>query len=252
MFLLSHEESGNHHCSNCMASEVKDKSVTFLLKASATGQVVFFFSKCSHQVAVKSFFPFHLCAFCWASKLVLPSDGWSQENCSVQTMAKLTVARKERGLKSCLSEERADPSALSSYTVWMASLVGIRVSSVLTGAVQTSQALLCWAASALALQPRNISAALKGRRGQRWIISDLWSNSIFNEKEQQREQAALQSRPDFPLPSILSPAFGCAGKQRVLSFPGAVALLPATPGAVPHPCPCPAHDQGLFAEAWTV
>lgn len=56
MFLLSYEESGNHHCSNCMASEGKDKSVTFLLKASATGQVFFFFSKCSHQIAVKAFF----------------------------------------------------------------------------------------------------------------------------------------------------------------------------------------------------
>lgn len=52
-------------------------------------------------------------------------------------------------------------------------------------------ASLFWAASGLVLQPRNISAALKGRRWQRWIISDLWSNSIFSEKEQQREQAVL-------------------------------------------------------------
>lgn len=73
-----------------------------------------FFPKCSHQVAVKSFFSFHLCAFCWVSKPVLPVDGWSQENCSVHTLAKLTPARKRRGLKSCLSEKSADPAALSS------------------------------------------------------------------------------------------------------------------------------------------
>lgn len=41
MFLLSHEESRNHHRSNYVASEVKDKNITFLLKALTTGQVFF-------------------------------------------------------------------------------------------------------------------------------------------------------------------------------------------------------------------
>lgn len=42
MLLLSHEERGNNHHSNCVALEGKDKSVTFLLETSPTGQVGFF------------------------------------------------------------------------------------------------------------------------------------------------------------------------------------------------------------------
>lgn len=40
MFLLSHEGSGNHHCSNSVALEGKDKSI-FLLEALATIQMFF-------------------------------------------------------------------------------------------------------------------------------------------------------------------------------------------------------------------
>ena len=81
LFSLSHEESGNHHCSNSVALEGKDKSVTILLEASATGQV--FFSKCFHQLVVESSSPLHLCAFCWGSKPGSPLGGWSRENWSV-------------------------------------------------------------------------------------------------------------------------------------------------------------------------
>lgn len=122
MFSLSHEESGNHHRSNSVALEGKDKGVTILLEASATGQVVF--SKCFYQLVVESSSPLPLCAFCWGSKPGPTVGGWSQGNWSVLTMAKRNSDKEGKRIKILFVNEDIRPycpevlHCLNGFTGW--------------------------------------------------------------------------------------------------------------------------------------